>query len=205
MALDSYANLKIAILDFLDRDDLSGHVDDFIDLAEARHKREILVREMIARSRATLNGRYLALPTRFVKMKTLRLLTTPLTVLEEVNLHEMNRERDEVATGKPAFYTIHEEIEFDIVPEDDTYTAELIYYASFVPLDDDNTSNGLLVRAPDAYLYGALVESAPFLSMDERIQTWEGRYGMARDGLLLSDRQSRVGSPLASRVSGSTP
>lgn len=203
MALDSYSNLKTAIASFLDRDDLTGYIDDFIDLAEARHKREIIVREMIARSQASLNARFLSLPTRFVKMKTLRLLTDPLTVLEEVNLHEMNRERD-TGTGKPMFYTIHEEIEFDIAP-DDTYTAEIIYYASFVPLDDDNTSNGLLVRAPDAYLYGALVESAPFLTMDERIQTWEQRYGIARDGLLLSDRQARVGTPLASRVSGSTP
>lgn len=203
MALDSYANLKTAITNFLDRDDLTGYVDDFIDLAEARHKREIVIRDMIARSQASVTGRFLSLPTRFVMMKTMRLLTTPVTVLEELNLHEMNRERDEV-TGKPSFFTVHEEIEFDVTP-DDTYTAEMIYYASFVPLDDTNTSNGLLVRAPDAYLYGALVASAPFLTSDERIQTWETLYGIARDGLLIADRKGRYGSPIASRISGSTP
>jgi hypothetical protein len=203
MALDSYAGLKAAIINFLDRDDLAGNVDDFIDLAEARHKREILIREMLARSQAPLAGRFLALPTRFVKMKTLRLLTTPVTVLTELNMHEMNRERDEV-TGKPTFFTVHEEIEFDVTP-DDAYTAEIIYYASFLPLDDTNTSNGLLTRAPDAYLYGALVASAPFLASDERIQVWDTLYGTARDGLLLSDRQARVGTPLASRVAGAIP
>jgi hypothetical protein len=203
MALDSYANLKTAIIDFLDRGDLSGHVDDFIDLAEARHKREILIREMLARSQAPLGGRFLSLPSRFLKMVTLRLLTTPITVLEEINLHEMNRERD-TGTGKPMFYAIHEEIEFDITP-DDAYTAEIIHYASFVPLDSTNTSNGLLVRAPDAYLYGALVASAPFLASDERIQTWETLYGMARDGLLIADRKARHGTPLASRLAGSVP
>jgi hypothetical protein len=203
MALDTYANLKTAIIDHLDRDDLVSHVDDFIDLAEARHKREILVREMLARAQSSVAGMFTSLPTRFIKMKTLRLLTTPLTVLTELNLHEMNRERA-TGTGKPMFYTIHEEIEFDITP-DDTYTAEMIYYASFLPLSDLNTSNGLLARAPDAYLYGALVASAPFLTADERIETWNTLYGVARDGLILTDRQSRVGSPLASRVSGSTP
>src|SRR4249919_1983898 len=111
MALDTYANLKSAIIDHLDRSDLVGNVDDFIDIAEARHKREILVRQMLARSQASTGGRYLPLPTRFVQMKTLRLLTTPVTVLTELSLHEMNLERDEV-TGKPQFYTIHEEIEF---------------------------------------------------------------------------------------------
>jgi hypothetical protein len=203
MALNSYANLKTAIVNFLDRSDLADYVDDFIDLAEARHKREILIRDMLARSQATVGARFLSLPTRFVKMKTMRLLTSPVTVLTELNLHEMNRERDE-ATGKPTFFTVHEEIEFDIAPDDD-YTAEIIYYASFLPLDDDNTSNGLLVRAPDAYLYGALVASAPFLASDERLQTWEVLYGAARDGLLLSDRQGRVGTPLVSRLSGDVP
>jgi hypothetical protein len=203
MALDSYANLKTAIINFLDRSDLATYVDDFIDLAEARHKREILMREMLARSQAPTGGRFLALPTRFLKMKTIRLLTTPVTVLTELNMHEMNRERDEV-TGKPTFFTVHEEIEFDVTP-DDAYTAEIIYYASFLPLDDTNTSNGLLARAPDAYLYGALVASAPFLASDERLQVWDTLYGTARDGILLSDRQGRVGTPLASRVSGAIP
>jgi hypothetical protein len=204
MALDSYSNLKTAILNFLDRDDLADNIDDFIDIAEARHKREILCREMVVRSQASVAGRFLALPTRFNKMKTLRLLTNPLTVLTELNLHEMNRERSDSGNGKPQFFTVHEEIEFDIVP-DDTYTAEIIYYANFLPLDDTNTSNGLLVRAPDAYLYGALVASAPFLASDERIQTWDTLYATARDGLLLSDRQARVGTPLYSRVTGSMP
>ena len=35
MALDTYANLKLALADELDRDDVSDKLDDFIDLAEA--------------------------------------------------------------------------------------------------------------------------------------------------------------------------
>ena len=203
MALDSYANLKTAIINFLDRSDLDQYVDDFIDLVEARHQREILIRDMIARSDALLGGRFLALPSRFLKMKTLRLLTNPVTVLEEVNLHEMNINRDE-GTGKPTMFTVHEEIEFDTAP-DSTYTAEIIYYASLLPLSDTNTSNALLVRAPDTYLYGALVASAPFLTADERLQMWEAMYQIARDGVLFSDRMGRVGATLATRISGPTP
>ena len=199
--LDTYANLKAAIGDFLDRDDLT-QVDDFIDMAEARHKREIIIREMLTRAQATASGRYLALPSRFNKMRTLRLLTSPVTVLTELNLDSMNRERD--VSGKPTFYTIHEEIEFDTVP-DDAYSVEMIYYANLLPLDESNPTNALLQRAPDTYLYGALVASAPLLVADERIQVWEMLYGAARDGLLLSDRQSRVGVSLVSRVVGAMP
>src|SRR5262249_41110337 len=144
---------------------------------------------MIARAQATLGGRFLSLPTRFVEMKNMRLLTTPPRRLRQLNLDQLTRERD-IATGKPSFFAIHEEIEFDVVP-DAGYTVEIIYYASFPALSSTNQSNALLVRAPDAYLYGALAESAPFLTMDERVQTWKTRFGIARDGLLIADRKGR--------------
>ena len=41
MSITTYAELKTAIADFLNRDDLSSVVDTFIDLAEARIQREI--------------------------------------------------------------------------------------------------------------------------------------------------------------------
>lgn len=203
MSLDTYDNLKLAISDFLDRDDLIGQIPDFVTLAEARHKRELRIREMVTRAQASFDVRFLALPARFIQMQTLRLLTDPVTVLTEVNLDSMNRERSE-SVGKPTFYAIHEEIEFDVKP-DQAYTAEMVYWAAFEPLSTANQTNGLLTRAPDAYLYAALSASSSFLVEDERIQTWETLYGIARDGLLVSDRRSRHSGPLVSRVTGATP
>ena len=46
MALDTYANLKTEIANYLNRSDLTEHLDTFIDLAEARHSRDLRVREM---------------------------------------------------------------------------------------------------------------------------------------------------------------
>src|SRR3546814_4879575 len=123
---------------------------------------------MIARSTASVSGRYAALPTGFLQMSMLRLLTTPVTGLSEVSLHEMNRNRVET-TGKPTLFTVHEEIEFDRAP-DSSYTAEMIYYAKLTPLSDAATSNALLERAPDAYLYAALGAAAPFLADDDRLK-----------------------------------
>lgn len=202
MALDSYSNLKQAIADHLERDNDSV-IDDFLDIAEARHKREIRLREMIQRSQATLDGRFLALPARFLQMQTLRLVTDPVSVLTEVNLHELNRVRKD-GTEEPAFFAIHEEIEFDVTP-DDSYTAEMIYYAAFESLSSSNTTNGLLNRAPDVYLYAALVAGSPYYADDERAQLWESMYQQARDGLIRSDRASRHSGPLVSRVVGATP
>lgn len=203
MALDTFANLKTAIANHLERDDLTSEIIDFITLAESRHKNEIRFRDMIKRSQASLTGRFLALPTDFLEAKTIRLLTNPVTVLEEINLHQMNRVR-RVATRTPAFFTVHEEFEFDVTP-DSAKTAEIIYYSELAALSDSNASNALLARSPDAYLYGALVASAPFVMDDRRIQTWEDRYQTARTGLDGSDMRGRNIGPLVSSIVGATP
>lgn len=203
MALDSYSNLKTAIANYLDRDDLTDYVDDFIDIAEARHKRDIRIREMLTRSSLTVDDRYVDLPTGYLEAQTLRLLTDPVTVLLEVNLHEMNRIRVE-STGKPEFFSIHTQIEFNIDP-DESYSGEIVYYKALTALDGSNTSNDLLTRAPDAYLYAALSAAEPFLMNDPRVQLWEALYQNAVDGLTKSDRRSRRSGPQISRVAGATP
>ena len=200
MALDTYANLKAEIASHLDRDN-DDTIDSFIDLAEARHKRDVRIREMLTRSSLTVDDRYVALPTGFLEAKTLRLLTTPITVMTYLNQHEMNRVRSST-TGKPTYFTVHSQFEFDKDP-DSSYSGEIIYYKSQTALSDSNTSNDILSRAPDLYLYGALVASAPFLLNDERIQVWAELYKEARDRVNLMDRRG-VG-PLVARAAGATP
>lgn len=199
MSLDTYSGLKTEIEDWLDRDDLP--VDTLIDLAESRHKREIRIREMIQRQQADLDARYESLPTGFIKMRELRILSSPVTVLRQVDPHEMTRLRQST-TGKPAYFAVHEELEFDRAP-DSTYTMEMVFWKALTPLSDSNTSNALLTRAPDAYLWAALAASAPWLTNDERVSTWDAAYVSVRDALNTMDRD--VGGQLVSRVYGATP
>lgn len=203
MALDTFANLKTAIANHLERDDLTSEIIDFITLAESRHKNKIRFRDMIKRSQASLTARFLALPTDFLEAKTIRLLTNPVTVLEEINLHQMNRVRSAI-TRTPAFFTVHEEFEFDVTPSS-AKTAEIVYYAELEALSDSNTSNALLARSPDAYLYGALVAAAPFVMDDRRIETWDGLYKTAEEGLSNADQGGRNIGPLVSSIVGATP
>jgi hypothetical protein len=201
MSLDTYANLKQEIIDHLERDDLDSYVDTFIDVAEARHKREIRVKEMLVMEPLGVDTRTVDLPNNTLEIKTIRLLTNPVTVLTYLNIDQMNRQRQE-SGGKPEFYTVHSQIEFDRSP-DSAYNGEVLFYKSQTALDSSNTSNDILANAPDAYLYAALVASAPFLMNDERIATWEVLYQQARDELNRMARH-RPG-PLMSRVIGATP
>jgi hypothetical protein len=202
MALSTYSELQDAIADYLD-DDLTSQIQDFIRLAEARHRREIRIREMVKREAITINARYIDFPAGFLEARNLRILTNPMKTLSEVSVHEMNLRRKE-QTGLPTFVTFHEQIEFDVVP-DDAYNGEIIFYKAVDRLSGSVASNAILDIAPDAYLYGALLASAPFLLNDERVQLWGTLYAQARDSLNATAKASRRTGPLVSRVAGATP
>jgi hypothetical protein len=203
MAVDSYSNLKAEIANHLDHDNLTSDIDTFIDLAEARHKRDIRIRELITRGSITCDARYEDLPTGFLEAISFRLLTDPVTLLEYKSPSELTLYRSETS-GKPLYYTIGAQIEFDKAP-DSSYSGELLYHKAATALSDSNTSNPILVRAPDAYLYGALLATAPFLQHDERIAIWADLYKSAVDALKQAARQERAVGPLVSRVRGPAP
>lgn len=203
MSLDTFSGLRASIQDHLDNDDLITQLDDFITLAESRHKRDIRIQEMITRQAIAVNARQIALPDRMLEALNIRLLTNPATVLEYKSPHELTRVRRE-GTGKPTAFTIGAEIEFDIAP-DSAYAGEILFYQAFTPLAEDNPTNALLERAPDAYLYAALTASAPFLMNDERITVWNQLYQQASAGLSSRNRQRRQVGPLIARPAGATP
>jgi hypothetical protein len=208
MSIDTFANLKTAIADHLDRSDLADHIPDFITLAEEMHKRPadkggVRIKEMISRSSITVDSRQEDFPEGYLEPITFRLLTTPVTELKFVDYHEMNRLRDETS-GKPEYYTIGGEFEFDHAP-DSSYSGEIVYYKSETALSDSNASNNILTQAPGAYLYGALVASAPFLMDDPRIVVWQTLYAASAQGANGITKKARRGKHLVSRVAGSTP
>ena len=214
--ITTYDELKTGIKDWLDRSDLDDYVDTFIDLAEARFKREIRIRETLQVNAAITiseDDRTIDIAsntTRFLDHKYLRLLVPDGTLgrrfmpnFQETTLHEMtNYSINEQKC--PEWYTVWPDgtvIELD-APADQDYTAELFYYQELVALDDTNTTNALLDRAPDAYLWGSLAATAPFLQNDERVNLWETLYGTVRDDLSISEREMNRGGPLIARVGG---
>ena len=197
MAIDTYANLKTAIVAWLDNNELDDYIDDFIRIAEARHYREVRIREMLIRQPLIVNNRYVAVPSDFLEAKVIRLLTdTNRLKMTQLNVEALT-DKSKVVDGLPKFFTVHAEIEFDRGP-DQTYTGEIIFYTPLDPLDASNQSNELLDVAPDVYLYSCLAASAPLLHDDERFATWEALYVTARDDLnLLEKRKQQVGAAVA--------
>lgn len=78
------------------------------------------------------------------------------------------------------------------------------YYSKIPALSDSNTTNWLLAKAPNVYLFGALTMAAPFMMDDPRTATWGTLYQGAISGLVKSDSRARfIGSTV--RTAGYTP
>jgi hypothetical protein len=195
MPITTYAELKSSITDFLNRDDLDTVAADFIALAEADMQRGLRHWRMEKRSTAEIDTQYSAIPADFLEVIRFYITsndTRPLELISQAELLD-RKYRNLNTSGKPAYYAITAgEIEVYPVP-DGTYTAELYYYRTIPALSDSNTSNWLLQYYPDAYLYGALIHSAPYLKDDARIQVWAALYQNAISAINAESEATKFG------------
>ncbi|MFZ9767193.1 MAG: phage adaptor protein [Candidatus Limnocylindrus sp.] len=192
MALTTYSALTSAIEDFLLRPDLTATIPTFVELAEARLNRDLRVRQMIKRSQASLDTQFTLLPTDFLEAQNFEIVSTaPTYSLEPVTLQTVDRYRSATAApGRPKVFAVAGNT-LEVAPSPDaTYTGELVYYSKIPALSVSNASNWLLLQAPDVYLYGSLLHSAPYLRDDERVALWSSLYNEAVGALKLNNERS---------------
>jgi len=178
MAITTYAELKTAIAEWLNRDDLTSTIPDFITLAEESMALNMRHWRMENRATATLDSQYEALPARFVAPIRLSLTGGNTYALEQVSQAQLLDRRSQASNtaGRPQYYALTQgEIEVFPTPDAD-YTLELVYYEKAEALPDSNTTNWILDNYPSVYLYGSLMHTAPFLKDDPRLQVWASLY-----------------------------
>lgn len=195
MALDSYANLQAAIVTWVNRPgdtDLATHIPDMIAMCEAQMNRRLRVRQMITRAEASISTEFSALPTDFLEPIGLTIETSeadikPLTYLAPERLV---REKDTITeTDEPHSWSVVGSSLQALPTPDQAYTAELTYYAKIPALSNSNTSNWVLAAYPDAYLYGTLVQAAPFIKDDlDRLTTWGSMFQAALNDIQAANR-----------------
>lgn len=194
MAISTYAELKSAIADFLNRDDLTSVIPTFVSLAEAGIKRDVRHWRMENRATADLDSQYEALPARWASPVRLIITGSPSYELMPIGQAEMARLRaSNNAAGRPQYYALTQgELEFYPTP-DATYTLEMVYYEAPAALSADGDTNWLLTNFPDVYLYGSLVHTAPYLSDDARAQVWAALYQSAVDKIAIDEQRAKYG------------
>ena len=195
MAITTYDELKASIANWLNRDDLTAVIPDFIALAEAQIARDIRHWRQEKRVTTSVNEQYENLPNDWLEMIQIQL--TAGGSLQAVSASELqSRKEVSLTANKPKYYRLtSDQIELYPAP-DQPYEASMQYYARVPALSDAETFNWILTEYPDIYLYGSLVHAAPYLADDQRITVWASLYKSAVDALNKDNTNSRVSGPL---------
>lgn len=196
-----YSELKTTVADWLNRGDLATQIPTFIELAEATFNRKIRHRSMLARATTALDAQFTGLPVDFLEAKNVQLNSTPVVSLEYLTMEQADKFRALYPSGQPMYYTVVGD-QIEVVPVPDAeYTIELVYYKKIPALSESVTSNWLLSSHPDCYLYGALMQAAPYLKNDERLQVWGPLFISAMEDVIKASDTSEVsGSHLKMRT-----
>ena len=193
MAINTYGTLQTAVANWLDRDDLSARIPEFVSLCEAIFNRTLRIRAMetTVSDNTPSGSKEDALPTGYLQMREIHLSTSPIVSLSYITPEIMYRIRAGSTNSKPNSYTIMgDNILFGPTP-DGVYAYSMTYYKAIDALSDSATTNWAILNAPDLYMYGTLLQAEPFLMNDERVPLWERGFRQAISDIQEQDNKDR--------------
>lgn len=202
-----WASLIEAVAGFMHVDDndtasdITDNIPIAIQLLEAELNDELILKNMESEETLTLTvgQNYVALPSGFVSPIAMWLVVDG----ERVELRPELPQNLPYNTDntQPVLYAIDgSNVRFDS-PSDDTYTAYLRCVKAS-NLSATNTTNYLLLKRPDIYLYGTLKHCAVLADDDRNQVKWERLYELAKARLKEADSRNRSRVPLRNDFGG---
>jgi hypothetical protein len=165
MAITTYTELQSAVADFLARSDLTAKIPDFIAIAEARLSHALRAHEMQDTSEGSLTAGVIALPSDYIEWLSARWIGTRTADLAFVAPDSPEWRFRFRPNGDPTMFTIMAgNIEIRPIAAGNL---KLYYYQTIPPLAS-NSTNWLLDKAPDIYLYTSLGEANIYMKDEQR-------------------------------------
>lgn len=201
----TYDSLTSTVLQYLERRDAAvvNSIPVFISLAEFEIAQEIktLGQLQVANANMTTDNPILQKPARW--RKTVSMSVTVDGKKQPVYLRKYeylkNYWPDTSQTSIPEFYADTDWDHWFIAPTpDEDYEFEVLYYERLAPLSSTNQTNWLTQNAPNAMLFGTLLQAMPFLKNDQRT-IFQQKYTEALQSLKTED-VARVGDRQAVAV-----
>lgn len=204
MSITTYTELKAAVADWLNRDDISdARLGDFISFGENRifHELRVPTMERVVLLDTDSTGKAY-IPSDFLEAKDVFFNGKPL---DRISLTDLTARG--TAAGKPTeFAREGGYLTFWPNPGDITGTDDelrMIYYAEPARLSDTTASNSVFLLAPDLYLYGALVAAGIYVSVaPEKISMWQQSFDDLTQRLIGHARQAEVSGSTMTIKSG---
>lgn len=199
-----YTTLSDAVAAYLDRNELTAYVPNFIREAEQLIYRDLSHRGIETEFTATTSSGALALSglTNFRNFKWIRASGQGGSLIEPMTISELYRSYPD-RTAVAAFPSHYARDGANIIfgPAVDAITLDGVYYAQLPVLSASNTTNWYTANYPEILLYGALMGASSFLMDDPRLTVWATKLQMAREAIEGTDKkEARTGTPRSIQV-----
>jgi hypothetical protein len=201
----TYDSLTSTVLQYLERQDAAvvAQIPTFITMCEFEIAEQIktLGQLQVATSQVTPSNPVLAKPARWRKTVSITInngtSNTPVFLRKFEYLK--NFWPNATLTGLPQYYADTDYEHWYLAPTpDQDYDFEVLYYERISPLSETNQTNWLTQYAPNAMLYGTLLQAMTFLKNDNR-QIFQQKFDAALAALKTED-VARVGDRQAIAV-----
>ena len=189
----TYDSLVNTVTQYLERNDTAtvNQIPTFITMCEFEIAQEIKTLGQLQVVTATMNvgNNVIAKPARW--RKTVSFNLTNGTSRQPVYLRKYEYLKayapDNTATGTPVYYADYNYDNWLVAPTpDQSYSFEVLFYERLQPLSSTNQTNWLTQNAPNAMLFGTLLQAMPFLKNDQRT-IFQQKYDLALQALKAED------------------
>jgi len=197
----TYDNLITTVEQYLERNDAAvvNQIPTFITLCEFEIAQQIktLGQQQVVESVMTAGNPVIPKPARWRKTVSMNVTSngTPSPVLLRKYEYLLNYNSGGTS-GLPLYYADYDYGHWLVSPTpNQSYAFEVLYYERINPLSSTNQTNWLTQNAPNAMVFGTLLQAMPFLKNDQR-QIFQQKYSEAiellsiEDKLRIADRQS---------------
>jgi hypothetical protein len=172
--------------------DFVAQIPNLIALAESSIAAElktymqlIVVETSLAENQTVLNK-----PARWRKTVSMKVNGAPIQMRGQDYVAQY---LSESTPAQPQYYSEYDFNNWNFAPApDQDYPVEIIYYAEIQPLDESNQQNLWTAVAPQAMLYGTLLQAQGYLKALDKLQVWKGYYNDAISVLKKEDNTRRV-------------
>lgn len=201
----TYDSLTSMVLQYLERQDTAvvNAIPTFISLAEFEIAQEIKTLGQLQVAESTMQAGESIIPKPARWRKTVSMSITVAGKKQPVYLRKYeylkNYWPDTSQTSIPEYYADTDWEHWFIAPTPDLgYDFEVLYYERIAPLSSTNQTNWLTQNAPNAMLFGTLLQAMQFLKNDQRV-IFQQKYTESLQSLKAED-VARVGDRQAVAV-----
>ena len=192
--IQTYDSLVLNIQQYMERNDpdFIAQIPNLIALAESSIAAElktymqlIVVETNLAQNQTVLNK-----PARWRKTVSMKVNGAPILLRSQDYVAQY---LSESSNGLPLYYADYDYSNWNFAPlPDQNYPVEIIYYAEIQPLDQQNQQNLWTAIAPQAMLYGALLQAQGYLKALDKLPVWKQYYTDAIAALKKEDNSRRI-------------